>query len=558
MKTIEIPVLIVGGGPVGLCASILLSQHGVPSLLVERHTGTSLYPKARLVNTRTMEIFRECGLEQAVREISLPPEQSRHAIWARTLVGEELQRRTVDTVIPDLSEKVSPTFGCTTSQEVLEPVLLSCARQFDLGQVRFGCELTTFVQDGSGVSATLLDRELDEQVQVRAQYLIGADGAHSRVREVLGIPMVGPAAFAYTINILFRADLSCMVEGRSLNLCYIQHPDARGVLLSPIDGGDRWCFQAFFYPAAGQRAEDFTPQHCAALIRTALGVPGLPVEVLRAVPWSSAARVAERFHEGRTFLAGDAAHEMPPAGGLGMNTGIQDVHNLAWRLAGVLGKWAVPPLLKTYADEQEPVDRWTTEQALHNLASLRNVSTGGSKRDKGVLYGRPEMFHELGVVLGAAYESAAVVPDGTVLPEVTNPVTEYVPTARPGCRAPHVWLERAGQRLSTLDLFGTSFVLLAGRTGPAWCRAAAEVAHARRLPLHAFTVGPQEDLVDPDGTWDTTYEVEQDGAVLVRPDGHVAWRTGSSTLNPVQKLQGVLASVLEEDESFAVTQQGVK
>ena len=276
MKTIEIPVLIVGGGPVGLCASILLSQHGVPSLLVERHTGTSLYPKARLVNTRTMEIFRECGLEQAMREISLPPEQSRHAIWARTLVGEELQRRTVDTVIPYLSEKESPTFGCTTSQEVLEPVLLSYARQFELGEVRFGSELTTFVQDGSGVSATFLDREQDEQVQVRAQYLIGADGAHSRVREVLGIPMVGPTAFAYTINILFRADLSCMVEGRSLNLCYIQHPDARGVLLSPIDDGDCWCFQAFFYPAAGQRAEDFTPQHCAELIRTALGVPVCP------------------------------------------------------------------------------------------------------------------------------------------------------------------------------------------------------------------------------------------------------------------------------------------
>jgi putative polyketide hydroxylase len=558
MKTIDIPILIVGGGPVGLCASILLSRHGVPSLLVERHTGTSLYPKARLVNTRTMEIFRECGLEQAVREISLPPEQSRHAIWARTLVDEELQRRTVDTVTPDLSEKVSPTFGCTTSQEVLEPVLLSCARQFNLGELHFGSELTTFIQDGSVVSATLLDRERGEQVQVQAQYLIGADGAHSRVREVLGIPVVGPAAFAYTINILFRADLSHRIEDRSLNLCYIQHPDARGVLLSPIDDGDRWCFQAFFYPAAGQRAEDFTPKHCAALIRTALGLQDLPVEVLRAVPWSSAARVAERFLDGRIYLAGDSAHEMPPAGGLGMNTGIQDVHNLAWKLAGVLGKWAEPALLATYGDEREPMDRWTMEQALHNLAGLRNVSPGGSQRDTGVLYGRPEMFHELGVVLGAAYESAAVVSDGTMLPEVANPVSDYVPSAHPGCRAPHVWLSRADQRLSTLDLFGTSFVLLTGQTGTAWCQAATEVAHARRLPLSMFTVGTQGDLIDPGGSWAITYGVEQDGAVLVRPDGHVAWRTRSSTPNPAQKLQGVLASVLEEDESFAITQQVVK
>lgn len=545
MKTIEIPVLIVGGGPVGLCVSILLSHHGVPSLLVERHTGTSIYPKARLVNTRTMEIFRECGLEQAVREISLPPEQSRHAIWARTLVGEELQRRTFDTVTPDLSEGVSPTFGCTTSQEVLEPVLLSCARQCTLGQVRFGSELTTFVQDGSGVSATLLDREQGEQMQVRAQYLIGADGAHSRVREVLGISMVGPGEMGYTMNILFQADLSRWVAGRSINLAFIQHPDAPGVLLAS-DGEDPWVFQAFYSPAAGQRAEDFTSERCMALVRTAVGMPDLSVEVLRAAPWSSSARVAARFREGRVLLAGDAAHEMTPAGGFGMNSGIQDVHNLAWKLAAVLAGWVGPALLETYGHEREPVDRWITEQALRNLASIRCVGTESTEEDTSMHEGRQEFFHEQGLIFGAAYESAAVVSDGTALPEVANPVTDYVPTAHPGCRAPHVWLVRAGQRLSTLDLFGMEFVLLAGRTGTAWCQAAAEGAHAQRVPFHTFTVGPQGDLVDPDGSWATTYGVEQDGAVLVRPDGHVAWRSRSSVPNPAQTLETVLSSMLGE------------
>src|SRR5437763_57592 len=416
MKTIEIPVLIVGGGPVGLCASILLSHHGVPSLLVERHTGTSLYPKARLVNARTMEIFRQCGLEQAVREISLPPEQSRHAIWARTLVGEELQRRTIVTAAPDLSEGVSPTFGCTTSQEVLEPVLLRCARQFNLGQVRFSSELTTFIQDGFGISATLLDREQGEQTQVRAQYLLGADGAH----------------------------------------------------------------------------------------------------------------------------------QMPPAGGFRMNTGMQDVQNLAWKLAAVLVGWAGPALLETYEREREPVDRWTTEQTLRNLASIRRVGTGATEKDTSMHEGRQELFHEQGLIFGAAYESATVLPDGTAPPEVTNPVTDYAPTAHPGCRAPHIWLERVGPRLSTLDLFGTSFVLLAGRTGTAWCQAAAKVAHARRLPVHAFTVEAQGGLVDPGGSWATTYGVEQDGAVLVRPDGHVAWRARSCVTNPAETLQRVLASMLGE------------
>ena len=545
MKTIEIPVLIVGGGPVGLCASILLSHHGVPSLLVERHTGTSLYPKARVVNARTMEIFRQCGLELAVREISLPPEQSRHAIWARTLVGEELQRRTLDTLTPDLSEGVSPTFGCTTSQEVLEPVLLRCARQFNLGQVRFSSELMTFIQDGSGISATLLDREQGEQTQVRAQYLIGADGAHSRVREVLGIPMVGPGEMDHTMNILFQTDLSCRVAGRSINLAFIQHPDAPGILL-PIDGVHRWVFQAFYSPAAGQRAEDFMPERCMTLVRTAVGVPDLPVKVLRAAPWSSAARVAARFRQGRVFLAGDAAHQMPPAGGFGMNTGMQDVQNLAWKLAAVLGGWAGPALLETYEREREPVDRWTTEQTLRNLASIRRVGTGATEKDTSTHEGRQELFHEQGLIFGAAYESATVLPDGTAPPEAANPVTDYAPTAHPGCRAPHIWLERAGQRLSTLDLFGTSFVLLAGRTGTAWCQAAAKVAHARRLPVHAFTVGAQGGLVDPGGSWATTYGVEQDGAVLVRPDGHVAWRARSCVTNPVETLQGVLASMLGE------------
>lgn len=548
MNTIEIPVLIVGGGPVGLYTSILLSHHGIPSMLVERHTSTSLYPKARLINTRTMEIFRQCGLEQTLREISLPPEETRHAIWARTLMGEELQRRTFDTITPDLSEGASPTFGSTTSQEVLEPVLLRHAQQFNLGQVRFGTELTTFVQHGSGITATLLDREKDEQVQVRAQYLVGADGAHSRVREVLGIPMIGPGEMGHTMNILFQADLSSRVAGRSINLAFIQHPDAPGVLLTS-DGVHRWVFQAFYSPAAGQLAEDFTPERCVALVRMAVGMPELPVELLRAAPWCSAARVAARFREGRVLLAGDAAHEMTPAGGFGMNIGIQDAHNLAWKLAAVLREWARPALLESYEREREPVDRWITEQTLHNLASIRRIGSEEASADTSMYEGRQEFFHEQGMIFAGSYESAAVLPDGTDLPEVANPVSDYVPSAHPGCRAPHVWLSRADQRLSTLDLFGTSFVLLAGQTGTAWCQAATEVAHARRLPLYVFTVGTQGDLIDPGGSWAIIYGVEQDGAVLVRPDGHVAWRTGSSAPNPAQKLQEVLARVLGETEA---------
>ena len=237
---------------------------------------------------------------------------------------------------------------------------------------------------------------------------------------------------------------------------------------------------------------------------------------------------------------------MTPAGGFGMNTGMQDAHNLAWKLAAVLGGWAGPALLETYECEREPVDRWITEQTLHNLAALRRVGTGSTGEDTSMHEGRQEFFNEQGLIFGAAYESAAVLPDDTPPPEVTNPVTDYVPTAHPGCRAPHVWLERAGQRLSALDLFGTEFVLLVAQAGRAWCQAATEVAQTRHVLFQAFAIGPEGDLADSGGSWATTYGVEQDGAVLVRPDGHVAWRSRSSVTHPAQALQGVLAWVLGE------------
>ncbi len=548
MTPVEVPVLIVGGGPVGLCASLLLARHGVPSLLIERHPGASLYPKARLVNTRSMEVFRQIGLERAVRAIGLPPELARHAIWAKTLAGEEVRRVVLAMADSDAMAALSPTLACTTSQEVLEPALLAAIGQRGLGEVRFGCELVTLSQDDAGVTATVLDRAGGEETYVRARYLVGADGAHSRVRELLGIRMEGPAGLGHSINILFRADLTPWVAGRSLNLCFIQQPGAAGVLLA-VDGATRWYYQAFYFPSAGQRAEDFTPERCVALLRAAMGVPDLAVEIARVAPWSSAARVAERFAEGRVFLMGDAAHEMPPAGGFGMNTGIQDAHNLAWKLAAVLGDWAGPALLDTYRDEREPVGRRVTEQTLANLTSLRRVDAGsaeeaGRPRDAGLRSGRPELFNELGLIFGAAYASAAVVPDGTLPPEVANPVTEYVPTASPGCRAPHTWLEHGGERRSTLDLFGAAFVLLAGAAGEAWRREGLAVAAERHVPLHAYTVGPGGDLADPDGTWPAAYGVECDGAVLVRPDGHVAWRASTAASKPRATLDRVLAGVL--------------
>lgn len=269
----------------------------------------------------------------------------------------------------------------------------------------------------------------------------------------------------------------------------------------------------------GLTEADFTPERCVDLVRLAAGVPDLPVKILGVAPWTAAAHVAEQYTVGRVFLAGDAAHEMPPTGGFGLNTGVQDVHNLAWKLAAVLHGFAAPSLLDTYHAERQPVGRAITEQSLANSISMGRLS----QQPHGAL-ARPEFLNEQGMIFGASYESSAVVPDGTPPVPVANPVTDYVPSARPGGRAPHVALLRDNARLSTIDLVGRRFVLFAGRAGMAWRDAAQRAAEARQIPLDVVTVGDGGDYADADGTFQALYGIDDSGAVLVRPDGYVAWR----------------------------------
>ncbi|HET8626787.1 MAG TPA: FAD-dependent monooxygenase [Thermomicrobiales bacterium] len=532
MASDEVPVLIVGGGPVGLATSLLCSHYGIRSLLVEQHPGTSIYSKARIINARTMEIFRQLGIERAVRAAEIP--HARNGVVARSLAGEELARWPGEAVLPEGVRDWSPTWGCTSTQETFEPILLAQARLREPAQIRFNTELLSFEQRDDRVVARLLDRPSGRVWEVRARYLVGADGAHSRVREALGIRMLGEPVLAHRINILFRADLARWVGDREISACFIVNPQidphAPGLLI--YNGGDRWRFQVYYYPDRGERPEDYTPERCQELVRTAVGVPDLALELDGIVDWSDAALVAERFGDRRAFLVGDAEHQMTPAGGFGMNVGIQDAHNLVWKLAAVLGGWAAPTLLATYDAERAPIVREITEQMARNVvtaarAASRTAPTGPA----------PDLFAQHGRVFGATYASPAIVPDGTVPPDVAAPVADYVPTARPGRRAPHVWLDRAGERISTLDLFDTAFVLLAGQAGRGWCEAARAVAGDLGVPLHAYTVGEGSDLGDPDASWAAAYGVEPDGAVLVRPDGYVAWRSRGAS----RDAEGVLA-----------------
>jgi putative polyketide hydroxylase len=537
----EIPVLIVGGGPVGLTTSLLLSHYGVRSLLVEQHPGTSPYPKARLINARTMEIFRRLGIEQAIHDVAIP--HNRNLVVARTLAGEEFDCKPMEFVIPESVRDWSPTAGCTATQDTVEPVLLGQARRKELAQIRFNTQLTSFEQSKEHVLATLVHRPSGRVQQVRTQYLIGTDGRHSPIREGLGIHMLGQPVLGHLVNILFRADLSRWTGDREINICFILHPKAPGLLLD--NGGDHWRFTAFYDPDLGQRPEDFTPERCQQIVRTAVGAPDLSLELGEVSPWSDAALVAQRFSDRRIFLAGDAAHVMSPFGGFAMNVGIQDAHNLTWKFAAVLRRWAAPALLETYAVERLPVSRVITEQMARNERFVRGApEAAASPRSHTPAQpprARRESYAPHGLVFGTVYDSSIIVPDGTPPIEVENPITDYVPNARPGSRAPHIWLEREGERISTLDLFGPGFVMLSVSRGKQWSAAAREIASKRGIPLGAYSVGADGDLTCTDDLWRAAYGIEDDGAVLVRPDGHVAWRISSGSSDTRRELDRVFS-----------------
>ena len=540
----ETPVLIVGGGPVGLSASIFLSDLGVPSLLLERHPGTSIHPKARGINVRTMEIYRQHGVEAAVRAAGLPPDRARFIIWARTLAGEELERRIPGRARPE-AVRISPIANCLCAQDDLEPVLRRHAESLAPATLRFGVDVVALAQDEAGVTATV--RDAGGERQVRARYAIAADGAHSRVRDALGIGMTGRAGLYRSINLLLRADLTPWVADRPAALYFIEQPGLRGTFLT-INGRNRWGFLINNLPMDVD-VDAYTRERCADVVRQAAGVPDLGVEILGIAPWTAAAQVAERYRAGRIFLAGDAAHHMPPTGGFGMNTGVQDVHNLAWKLAAVLQGWGAPALLDTYEGERLRLGRTITEQSLANAASMGRVgpdavAVAALPTQAPGNRARPEFLNEVGMIFGASYASAAIVPDGTPPVEVADPVTEYVPTARPGGRAPHVWLQRNGSELSTIDLVGRRFTLLGGPGGAAWCEAARAAAAERGAPLDAIAVGVDGDLRDREGAWLAAYGVEPDGAVLVRPDGHVAWRRSGLARDCRAEMNAALGQVL--------------
>jgi putative polyketide hydroxylase len=540
--TERVPVLIAGGGPVGLAAALELARHGVPSLVLERHAGTTWHPKARNVNTRTMEIARGWGATAhgELRAANLPPGWTDHVVYTTTLAGEEVGRvRTQGFSGPGLD--ISPEVPLLSSQDVIEPILVRAVEATGLAQVRFGHEVAD-VDDAVGagradsVRVAVVERASGRKYVVRADYLIAADGAASPVRRRLGIELDGPQGIGHFVNVYFRADLRRWTAHRPAVLYWVAGPHTRGVF-QPLDGQDRWLCQIAYDGTAASRTR-YTPQRCAQWIRAAVGDKRVTPEILSVGTWTMNATVARRLVHGRVLLAGDAAHQLPPTGGFGLNTGIQGVHNLAWKLALVLAGRAAPGLLDTYDTERRAVARVNADRSLDNSRMVDRIAAATTRGgpDPAQVVARAHRYGNfLGMELGFAYESAAVVPDGTSAPVVDDPVENYLPVGRPGHRAPHAWFDDGR---STLDLFGTGFTVLAAGAG-GWEAAARDAGAERRMSVAHHMLGPNE-------KWARLYEVNTGGAVLVRPDGHVAYRCASAVDDPAHHLSHALRQILDE------------
>lgn len=525
----QLPVLIVGGGVVGLSASLCLSHHGIESLVVERRPGTSIHPRARSVNARTMELFRRFGIDEQVREAgaSISPSMGIYRGQSLKEVIEPKPRRERTRNLPfaGFLAPMSPVTGPWVTQDQLEPLLVNTAQDRG-GTILFNSECTHVEQDENGVRSTIRDRASGSDKIIRAQYLIVADGASSRIRRQLNVSTTGRGAMGHLLNILFKADLKSLVQNREFSLCVIDRPEVCGLFAS-INNSDRWVFQLSYDPSKGEKPSDFPNDRCIELLHTALGLPEVEIEIESVLPWEPSVRVVEKMRIGdRIFLAGDAAHQMPPWGGMGANTGILDVCNLAWKLAFVLRKQAGPALLDTYNEERLPVAREAAEASAMGANDRGLISVTPSWT---VLRG---WMRKAPLISGHGYGYSSRV----ICQEDTSPLGGWtwrpwtVPSlfasidGRPGRRVPHLWVQHNGNRVSTLDLTGKNLVLLAGVDGTPWLDAVKKVSKILNVEINAFRVGPDGDLVAAKNNFEYAAGITPEGAILVRPDDFVVWR----------------------------------
>ncbi|MED1303251.1 FAD-binding monooxygenase [[Bacillus thuringiensis] serovar konkukian] len=536
MKSNDVPVLIVGGGLSGLASALFLAKHNIEYLLIERHPSTAIHPKAGGLTLRTMELFRELGLEQRIKLAGKALENCRGRIVVHTIAEankEELKQMRAtqygnDEELLQKIEKISPSKQTACYQIILEEMMLQEVKTLG-GQLSFYHELVSFEQNENGVKATIRNRETEKESVIHCDYVIAADGAQSKIRKQLGITTEGRGTIGgYYMNIYFEADLSEFIQGDAFGFTMVLHPEVLGALI-PVDNERRWIYHVSYDPLKGERPEDFTIERCKQIIQTAIGSTNIESEIVSVLPWEATESTATKFQDNRVFLVGDSAHIMPPTGGFGSNTGIQDAHNLAWKLGAVIKGKAKPKLLETYHEERYPVAKLTTAYASSLLFRAANREEGSLNNMDG-----------LAVTVGYQYCSEAII-DDSVTPHRMDSVEL---NGRPGTRAPHFWGMYKGKEASILDVFGNNFVLLTGVDNSSWAEAVFDVSSKLGINIKVYSVGLRGDFITQENVFCELYGIENEGVVLIRPDGFIGWRSEQEVVNPAVMLEEVMRNVL--------------
>lgn len=537
-KALDTSVLIVGGGPVGLALGIALDRQGIDHVIVEREAAPTRHPKARGLTARSMENFRVWGLDAAIRAGSLQPDSDDEAValsWVQHYC-ESVTGRVLGVTSPEPSMH-TPVAKCSVAQDVVERVLCQAIVANSHTDLRRRVELRDFAADDEGVTATLVADE-GPPTQMRAAYLIACDGAASDVRAASGLELEGPGTLEHMASYYYRADVSHLPYARRTSsfLVFPQDPDvAGGTILASDSEAVRWLYlQRLATPDQQLMDKD----EFIDLTRKQWGIPDLDVEYVSSLRWRMRAAVPTTFRVGRVILAGDAAHNIPPTGGLGLNTGIQDVQNLAWKLAFVLNGHAPDELLDTYDEERRPVAVDIMWWSVDNHARLQGrLPEALRQRETDVTKWREALLdvelhtHSEALAMGYVYNSAAVVPDGAPADPVDR--RRYWPSDRPGARYPHMWL-KADKSESTIDWFEQAFVLVCGPQAAEWQLAGEQVAAETGVP---FVVRVLPWMAAPVSMSDA-------GAVLVRPDGHVAWCPEADMPDRADALRATLESLV--------------
>lgn len=581
MEHIETEVLVVGSGLTGATTAVALARHGIDTMMVSRAPWVADSPRAHIVNQRTMEVMRTLDLEEACAMASTPGELLQSLPMMTSLSGVEFGRMWTwgnDPARAGEYTTASPVRGCDLPQHRFEPILVGEAMRRGV-VTRYRTEFASLEQDDSGVTTTLRDLVTGMTFTVRSRFVVGADGGQSPIANAIGLPLEGTPGLGPALNIHIRADLSRYVDHRPGLIFWILQPGREGAMgnaiLRMVRPWNEWVIGLAYLDESIRRPSD---DELVAAVHEVIGDESVEVEVVGAYPWRINAVYATEYRRGRVLCAGDAVHRHPPMNGLGGNTCVQDAFNLGWKLAAVLRWGAGDELLDSFEYERQPLGQTLVDRSIkswrQNPAIVRSLgidpaaspaerqaqfevffedSEEGERRRVAFQAAKRERdyaYHAHGTEMNHHYASSAVLGDGTELSVDGRDAELYFHmSSRPGSRLPHAWLGRDGKRVSSLDLCRPEqFTLLARTRGAEWLVAAEGVAAKLGVPLQALRIGPGREIADLYGSWGEIAGIGETGALLVRPDQHVAWRVTSLPDAPEAALTAALSSVLSREE----------